>query len=171
MLIILEGADGSGKTSLATRLRKELKQYCLQLSFHHLPTLTQIAEVTGWLQHLPPNLPVITDRTHLISEYVYGPILRGKCLHALNVKQIARWIKPAMLVHCRPNRNALAAGVQHEPQMEGVVNYHKEIIRAYDVLMGDLEKEGVYVKRYDYTGPPQLLLDSIRDYIQGEHNG
>jgi hypothetical protein len=32
--------------------------------------------------------------------------------------------------------------------------------------MGSLEKEGVYIKRYDYTGPPQLVLDSIKAFIR-----
>jgi hypothetical protein len=168
MLVILEGADGSGKSSLATRIRKDIDEYLLFLKSNGPPhTLGQLANVLGVLTNLrDQSIPVVTDRNPVISEYVYGPIIRGKCMHALSIEQMARWFKDTMIIHCRPNYQALAAGVRKEVQMEGVVLNHRHIIQAYDDLMGFLEKEGVYIKRYDYTGPPQLVLDSIKAFIR-----
>ena len=170
MLVILEGADGSGKTSLATRIRKDIDEYMLLLRSNGPPhTLGQLANVIGVLNTLrDSSVPVITDRNPVISEYVYGPIIRGKCMHGLTIEQMGRWFKTTMIIHCRPNFQALAAGVRKEVQMEGVVLNHRTIIKAYDDLMGHLEREGVYIKRYDYTGPPQLVLDSIKTFIRKE---
>ncbi|MHA1806801.1 MAG: hypothetical protein ACTSX2_04445 [Candidatus Thorarchaeota archaeon] len=170
MLIILEGADGSGKTSLAHRIRKDLDEYTLFLKSSGPPTIGQLADVIGWLASVPTRIPIVCDRLSVISEYVYGPIIRGKCLHGLTTEQIALWLKgrPSLVIHCRPSYSALAAGVRQEVQMEGVVLNHRHIIKGYDEIMGELREEEVSVKSYDYTGPPQLILDSIRTFIR-EH--
>lgn len=166
MLVILEGADGSGKTSLATRIRKDLDEYVLFLRSNGPPhRVGQLANVISLLANIPQVIPVVCDRNPIISESVYGPILRGKCMHVLTIEQMARWFKPMMIIHCRPNYEALAAGVRREPQLEGVVDNHRHIVKAYDDLMGQLENEGVYIKRYDYTGPPQLILDAVKSFI------
>lgn len=166
MLVILEGADGSGKTTLANRIRKEIDQYLLLLRSNGPPSIGQLADYIGWVSSLPHKLVLVTDRNPIISEAVYGPIIRGKCLHALTTEQIARQFRNAMIIHCRPNYSALAAGAAKEVQMDGVVMNLRHIIKAYDELMGKLESEGVYIKRYDFTGPPQLILDSIKAFIR-----
>ncbi len=173
MLIILEGADGSGKTSLATRIRKDIDEYILLLRSSGPPrNIEQLATVVNFIRSCPPEIPLITDRNPLISESVYGPIIRGQCMHSLDVEGMATLFQNAMIIHCRPNYSVLAAGVRKEVQMEGVVLNHRQIIKEYDTLMGGLEKLGVYVKRYDYTGPPQLILDSIKAFIRkGQQHG
>lgn len=168
MLVILEGADGSGKTSLANRIRNDLDEYSLFLRSSGPPTIGQLADVIGWLASIPSRIPVVCDRLSVISEAVYGPILRGKCIHGLSIEQMARWMKgrPSMIVHCRPSYSALAAGVRREVQMEGVVLNHRHIVKAYDEIMGQLRQEGVDVRPYDYTGPPQLILEYIKTFIR-----
>lgn len=173
MLIILEGADGSGKTSLANRIRKDTDEYLLFLRSNGAPHhVGQLADVIGMLTAIPYRIPIVTDRNPVISESVYGPIIRGECMHGLDVEQLAGIFRQSMIIYCRPNYSALAAGMRKEVQMEGVALNHRTIVKAYDDLMGQLEKGGVYVKRYDYTGPPQLILDSIKTFIRkGQQHG
>lgn len=168
MLVILEGADGSGKTSLANRIRKDLDEYTLFLKSSGPPTIGQLADVIGWLASVPTRIPIVCDRLSVISEYVYGPIIRGKCIHGLTIEQMARWLKPrpSLIIHCRPSYSALAAGVRQEVQMDGVVLNHRHIIKGYDELMGQLREEETLIKSYDYTGPPQLILEAIRVFIR-----
>jgi len=158
---------------LANKIRKEFDGYLLFLRSNGPPTLQELADVIGWIASIPPRIPVISDRLTILSEAIYGPILRGKCIHGLSIEQMARWIKarPAMIIYCRPNYSALAAGMRQETQMDGVHANHQRIVKAYDELMGKLEQESVQVTRYDYTGPPQLVLDSIRTFIRGKNNG
>ncbi len=168
MLVILEGADGSGKTSLANRIRKDLDEYTLFLKSSGPPTIAQLADVLVWLASIPTRIPIVCDRLSIISEYVYGPIIRGKCLHGLTVEQITKWLKarPSMVIHCRPSYSALAAGVREEVQMDGVVLNHRHIIKGYDELMGLLREEGAVIKPYDYTWLPLLIPDAIRAFIR-----
>ena len=166
MLIILEGADGSGKTSLANRIRKDVDEYILFLRSNGPPHhVGQLADVIGWLGEIPRKIPVVQDRNPVISEYVYGPIIRGKCMHGLTLEQIIRYLRQAMVVYCRPSYSALAAGMRQDVQMEGVALNHQEIVRAYDKLMGELEELGVDIRRYDFTGPADLILDAVKTYI------
>jgi len=166
LLVIIEGADGSGKTTLANRIRGQLDQYMLLLRTNGPPSIGQLADYIGWVNDIPHKLLLVTDRNPIISEAVYGPIIRGKCLHALTLEQMARQFRNALVIHCRPSYSKLAAGVQKEVQMDGVVLNHRHIVKAYDELMGKLEHEGVNVKRYDFTGPPQMIIDSIKAYIR-----
>jgi hypothetical protein len=123
------------------------------------------------IQEIPPRLPVITDRNPVLSEYVYGPILRGKCMHGLKVEQMLRLFKDKLIIHCRPSYSALEQSVRREEQLEGVIDNHRHIVRAYDQIMGQLQRGGINVKPYDYTGPPQLIMDTVRNFIQEKHNG
>ncbi|WP_455363563.1 hypothetical protein [[Eubacterium] cellulosolvens] len=172
MIVIIEGADGSGKTTLANRLRKDLKDYCIFIRSNGPPrNLQQLVDMITLLQEIPPRLPVITDRNPVISEYVYGPILRGKCMHGLKVEQMTRLFKDKLIIHCRPSYSALEQSVRREEQLEGVIDNHRHIVRAYDWLMGRLSQDGVKIKPYDYTGPPQLIMDTVKAFITEKKSG
>lgn len=172
MLIVIEGADGSGKTTLANRIRKDLQDYCLFWRSSGPPkNMKQLTDVVGMLNDIPKRQPVVTDRNPLLSEYIYGPILRGTCMHALSIEKMAHWLKHALIIHCRPNYSALAAGVRREDQLEGVRENHRLIVQAYDSLMMGLAEYGATVKPYDYTGPPQLIMEAVTDFIREQRNG
>lgn len=79
MLIILEGVDGAGKTTLATNLFDQLQPHAPTRVLHRGP-------MTGdWLEEYELDLEdywphcgehIICDRWH-VGELVYGPVLRG----------------------------------------------------------------------------------------------
>ena len=172
MLVIIEGPDGSGKTSLANRLRKDLSSPCLFLRSNGAPTRVEdLAQIIHWINALPLYVPLITDRNPLISEYVYGPILRGKCMHKWTLEQMANWSKRALVIYCRPSWSALAQALRREIQLEGVIENHRIIVEAYDKLMSEFQTRGVEVVPYDFTGPPQLIMDRVRSYIRSNSNG
>lgn len=75
MIIILEGPDGSGKTTLARHLQQEFK-----LGYwHEGPTPEDQPPVTYYCQKLWSfrNTPVVIDRFAL-GERVYGPVVRKR---------------------------------------------------------------------------------------------
>ena len=77
-IIILEGIDGSGKTTLATHL-KELSPWPATI-IHRGPIQTSVfEEYVAPLFEVDTDELFIADRWHL-SELIYGPIYRGESL-------------------------------------------------------------------------------------------
>lgn len=77
-MIILEGPDGAGKTTLLNELREELdlpvSKRVVSKDAEAMFDLRQWVDENlsqGWM-------PVLFDRHRLISEFIYGPILRGR---------------------------------------------------------------------------------------------
>lgn len=74
MIIVLEGCDGTGKTTLAEELKK------LGFSYRHEgPPKTKdlFTYYTNQLLSVAPGRDVVFDRLHL-GELVYGPVMRGR---------------------------------------------------------------------------------------------
>lgn len=73
MIIILEGPDGSGKTTLANALAKQTKypiKHCVQ------PKPDESGMLGMYLNLIKSNKNLILDRSWY-SEMVYGPVMRG----------------------------------------------------------------------------------------------
>jgi len=81
MIVILEGADGVGKTTAAQMLRSELRRQNKPVISHHRgpPKRDPLLEYTADLEHSSDWLWHICDRWHW-GELIYGPLYRGKSL-------------------------------------------------------------------------------------------
>lgn len=101
-MIIVEGSDGSGKTSLAHLIKAyhgfniihspgKIKKECVQERRFWCDTLTQVNNV-------------ILDRCYYFSEYIYGPILRNKSLITLeDINDFLKFFgsnKNHLLIYC-----------------------------------------------------------------------
>lgn len=77
-MIIVEGPDGAGKSTLVTRLAKELKlPVADKVVASDTTALTDLAEWT--VANVNKGFqPMIFDRHRLISEPIYGPILKPR---------------------------------------------------------------------------------------------
>jgi hypothetical protein len=167
-LIIVEGVDGSGKTTVIRDLRTQSRTYFWVASSSRRPsTLPALCDALYWLSQassLP--LPIICDRFPLISEPIYGPILRGKSmLEEMNGRNKS---KNADLMHqidrviyCRPPRAEIIKNLKitESSQLGGVIDNLDRLLFSYDSKMDSLRDQGVYVHRYDYTNPAKLGLD------------
>lgn len=77
-MIILEGPDGSGKTSLAAKLQTDLGLYLIPKVVSS--SAQAIGDVNGWVKKsLDRGFgPYLYDRHALISEPIYGPAWKGQ---------------------------------------------------------------------------------------------
>lgn len=150
-MIIVEGPDNSGKTTLARKLAQLLE--LLYMNNRRLPK--QVKDVSKYLERcllMDQHFPVILDRLSLISEPIYGPICRQVNLLDLPTQdQLLRHLHPhkPLIIYCRPPRDEILADNGRE-QMDGVVAYGPKLLEVYDQTMDRLQVS-FKVFRYDWT--------------------
>ena len=157
-LIIIEGCDATGKTSLIKELASELNLPVIKS--YKPPSEGDIKRFTYWASASP--VTPILDRAPFISDLVYGPIIRGKTPCTLELTQELR--TTAYLVHCSPPLSAIIRNLHNEKQMEGVDENLRGIYDAYESLMQILDADFIY----DYTNPRayKALVTQLTHYLE-----
>ena len=166
-LIVVEGVDGSGKTTLIQSFRQVAKRHCLILSRSGPPKVqSDLLEPLYAISNLGKSqIPLIVDRHPLISEPIYGPICRGKSMiesvfdegHAhLYVSTLANRI-----IYCRPEMDTIMKSARREKQMEGVIDNLWALYQKYDQVMTNLSRLGTLVIPYDWTLDQSIDLNNL----------
>lgn len=157
MLIVVEGPDGSGKTTLIENLRHTSKRYFGIARMQGPPnSLDDLLRALNWLGHSSKSsLPIICDRHPLISERIYGPLLRGTDYVEKGIPGNGRILRALVdrVIYCRPPNKVILEGVRKEKQLEGVVNHTVKLIDLYDREMAELRMFSIPVLSYDWTLP------------------
>jgi len=170
-LIIVEGPDGAGKTSLIKQLRQQLPHYTWLMSSNSKPASSeQIGEVTRWINRVPEDVTLITDRHPIISEYVYGTIIRGFCKHSLTFREMTvetTFIVPTLIVHCNLPIEDLRDNLTKTQQMAGVSNHIGQIYDTYQTLFTKMEECGARIIPYNYKKTESIeITHYIMDFIE-----
>lgn len=170
-LIVVEGIDGAGKTTLIQNFRQQAKQLCWILARSGPPQGTQdLLETINLLgyggRHL--SIPLIADRHPLISEPIYGPIVRGKSLlEEYYTEESAQGYIASLVdrvIYCKPDLETAQRASRRERQMPGVHEHYWALYQAYDKAMEDLRRRGVLVIEYDWTSP---MLEDLNQLFLG----
>lgn len=134
-MVIIEGMDNSGKTTLAKRL-------CEKLNLELVPSTGDTDLTTRHIFHTRmcrQKKPYVIDRTPAISELVYGPPLRGRVrLHDPEMSLHELISSDPVLVYCRPSSQCILDFKSDIPQMAGVIDNAPELLQRYDQLMNFL---------------------------------
>lgn len=78
MLIVIEGLDNTGKTTLSNFISETFKfEY---LHSNRKKTKTEMLEYVYDLSEISNSRNIVMDRFPLVSEFVYGPIVRNQLL-------------------------------------------------------------------------------------------
>lgn len=173
-MIVIEGCDGTGKTSLIQRLSKDLK-----IPIHERASSSRegpradlyewaVRDVGTW-----EDQPIaLYDRHPFISEYIYGPIIRGFVddrFFSLEALQITRrFATNAMVILCDPGDDEVKHNLTSstDNQMGGVLDNHRLILMSYRSLFHYWP--GNWVRQWDYTRPEQYdaVLHRAKMHIQ-----
>lgn len=169
-MIIVEGPDGAGKTNLINRLGERF-----QLDVH--PKFVHSTDYAGTAHDLFSRACrdvvevhkdlLLYDRHPLISEYVYGPIIRGEFPARVWTGPIARQMvnrlaAKSFVVWCRPSNERLRSSVSDERDMAGVSTLIDTIAGVYDTL--SVMWPGLNTIKYDYAN--KYDLDGVYNRIQ-----
>lgn len=164
MIIVIEGPDNTGKTTLGLAIAKQLRAVFVKAerpssgvrlqNFHNILEYAKTYSGT-----------VVADRHVAISEPIYGQIIRGG--HQLDPSEMSACLNRIdVIVYCRPPRDRILETIDERPQMEGVVTKLNEIIHAYDYALdprtwcyGDPK-----LIHYDFTNPahsPENVVKAV----------
>ncbi len=159
MIIVVEGCDNSGKSTIAAKLAKRLRG--LLIKSEHIPPLNEhLQEYMEVLQaaEMYGNGVVVSDRHHVVSEPIYGDIIRGgHKLKEVTIKQALDQI--SAFVYCRPSDELILGTMAERQQMAGVTKNASALLKGYDQFFGsDFEYYRQKVWTYDYTKDSEEAL-------------
>lgn len=170
-MIIIEGMDNSGKTTLAEQIKKFGGD---KVEVVHgggpVEPGTEALRLTQFLILANHPRTIILDRCLLISEEVYGPILRGgnaltKVYNEASLWNTLKAMDP-LIIYCRPPDNRIFKTMKARKQMDGVDQQKKELLARYDKVMKFLACAfEIKVIPYDYT--VQVLATKMRSSLEG----
>lgn len=150
-IIVVEGCDGSGKTTLIERAREgQRERYFLTVrASRYQPNVKTALQYLQWVKH-QRDLDLVLDRIHFISDRIYGPLLRNEDVFKdfpldFGLQDVAA------IVYARPPRETIRANVEKSHQMKGVGENLDNLITGYDRIMNALSERGKKVVTYDYT--------------------
>ena len=157
MIVVVEGPDGAGKTTLIRNLRQATDRYYVTLHNSGPPhSILNVQCVTNWIEKMSGGrVPLICDRISLISEPIYGVELRGENIleGTYTVDDVAIFLAKHVdrIIYCRPPTSVIEDHLRREPQLQGVISSIREITARYDNVMKMLRHWGVKVIEYDWT--------------------
>ena len=158
-MIILEGPDGSGKSNIARRLSADLgvplAQKFVKSDGQGSGTNDLFGEAYRDVITMPDKPPMIYDRHPLISEYIYGPIIRGIMPPDFLTPQAHATLRlfgeQVHVIWCLPSLQTVydnVADVDSAEQMEGVMRNIDAIYSMYHSMRVWWGGESTV---YDYT--------------------
>jgi len=165
-MIIVEGMDSSGKTTLIRKLSADLQ--LLVMNNRRLPHHAQdIIKFQRRALGMDRHFPVILDRLATISEPIYGPLCRNTGMLKVKVRDLLVLqlkFSRSIIIYCRPCKDTIFKF--EEPQMEGVLSNREDLLNWYDRDMLALERVGIPVYRYDWESDDyQVLLNQVKEKL------
>lgn len=156
-MIIIEGPDGSGKTTLIRQIQEQYPD--LQVAPRVVSKQTEaMVDMQEWV-NINLSLGVqytLFDRYRLISEFIYGPILRKEqqpgftsmtwAWHSLRRFQQLR----PLIIYCMPPLEVVMQNIAGDPDNDRVWDHIMQIYTAY-VQRATLDALNNNALIYDYT--------------------
>lgn len=158
-MIILEGPDGAGKTTLLKRLHELFPT----IEVHERASDSvdgPVKDVHQWAQADLDSWAVqplsFYDRHPMISEPIYGQILRGGCDEWFSSSEAqtlgTKMVVTGLIIVCLPDVEIARLNIIKDGQMDGVVDQYDTIHEAYHTtLMGLAAFSPSSIVHYDYT--------------------
>lgn len=173
-MIVLEGPDGAGKTTLLEELKSK---FGLEQALRASSSLGgPVSDLRRWVTRDLidwSNLGVrVYDRHPLVSDLVYGPILRhtvqeGFMDYGWLMDASLRFRRQALVIFCLPPLPTVLANIDADPQgqMAGVTETIRGLYWGYHVMAATWNGTS---RLYDYTRPDSLssVLEAVADHLE-----
>jgi len=168
-MIIIEGMDNSGKSTLAATLSASTGTP-IEHSPSHLVRDGKFDEWLFWIEWsmLREREHYIFDRHPITSEPVYGPVLRKVDLLSTTHYLVELQRLEPLIIFCRPPTENIFNFQKEEA--EGVIEHKVELLHAYDDFMSKLMQARFHVHKYDYTREEadSSILPKVIRHLEGK---
>lgn len=176
-MIIVEGPDGAGKSTLIERLGMGMAEYGLHLGIHAgTPNRDRMWETTVARTYdaiardlNPDNPPLMWDRL-FYSELVYAPIMGRPNAFGSRTNYVHRLIAytGSPVIFCMPPLETVVANVATTKQHEWVAGNEEAIYNRYRTMFTRYGNANTYL--WDYTADDDdrqwpRLVNSLRGYV------
>lgn len=169
-MIIVEGPDGAGKTTLIEQLKE---RYGLEVAPRVVTKGAEaMTDLKVWVeQNLAEGFQYrIFDRHRLVSEFIYGPLLRqqqqpGFTDMSWSWRQLAKLyegVEP-IIIYCLPPLEVVKANVSSDPENVVVADHIEAMYTAYVHRISlDMIHRPRHTVIWDYTTDFMLEDDPLR---------
>lgn len=169
-IVVLEGPDGSGKSTLGRQLEASAD---LNVSYFHSSKPESVYDQSRIMDEIKSMITnrrtFIVDRAPWISDPIYAKVF-NRHLFISNKEIIDHITDPNIrVVYCSPKgikpSDVSLAKKSHKSQeyTAQVIAKHKRIIDAYDDLFGQVHK--FHWMKYDHQLP--WAFDDVIDFVKG----
>jgi hypothetical protein len=177
-VIIVEGPDGAGKTTLINKIREVYPD--LELAPRVVSKDAEsMVNLQGWVnQNLTDGFQYrLFDRHRLISEFIYGPMLRQQASPGFTDMGWVYWslrrfyeINP-VIIYCLPPLDTVKFNVGQDIENQVVWDHIEGMYTAYVHRMSLDILANRTVFRYDYTHPSHQVdpLIYLHQFINEAH--
>lgn len=182
-MIIVEGMDNTGKTTLVEKLQQEFPVLTYRPSIGNRHDLVSIAEQAADEAWRTDFGLVLADRSRIISEYVYNPVLKKRPI-AYTFSTYMELLGGLagghhLIIHCFRNVSRIIDTFDERDQLEGVRQHLSTLSSRYEQVMHmmrflfDVNERGSRVVSYcfDSDRVPDyytIITGAVRKYVQEE---
>lgn len=177
-MIVIEGLDNTGKTTLLNKLQVDFPQLQVVQSIGNKHDVDKIRDMAyDSLDRDEENHLVLYDRVRFIAEYVYNPILKRRPI-AFSIGQwmsmlYAYTLQPQLLIYCRRPLKDVGFSWGERDQLEGVAENLYKLDAAYDTVIQFIgylfyaADNGSELVEYDWDSYPySSIKGKVADYIE-----
>ncbi len=170
-MLIVEGPDGSGKSTLVRYLRDRIGWPVASRVVDK--DTNAMVDITEWTkENLAKGFhPMIYDRHRLISELVYGPIMRRSSEFPEFYND--RWLIPAVsdfwdaepwVIMCLPPLSQVISNLEGDEDNKAVIDYIDQLYRGYVGLTAHMCHFSRELIVFDYTTEH---MDKVGRVVEG----
>lgn len=172
-MIIIEGPDGGGKTTLLKRLEVGLAEYGIHQGVHAgTPNRDRMWETTVERTYdaigrdLNPNYPPLVWDRLFYSELVYAPIMGRRNAFGLRSNYVHRLIAytQSPVIFCMPPIKEVMENVAKTKQHSWVAGNEEKIWNRYHNIISRYSNKNTYLWDYTVDSWP-ALVNFLRVYI------
>lgn len=177
MIVILEGSDKVGKSTLGRHLAERYKAELVHFS---APKGDPYKEYMGFLDHADPEKNYVLDRFH-VGELVYGELYRGKSKLSLDQMwyiDLRLMSHQCMLVHCSTDADTVKRKFIEDREESSKLEDVEKILSSFKNKVNlsllkrfnyDWQSEGclqILQSALDYmSSEPRLTKEEVKSYL------